>query len=151
MLIGDANDNYLRGRGGGDTLDGGAGSDTADYLPMGRRCAPTCSDSSTNTGDAFGDTYISIENLRGSSFNDTLKGDASGTTSSLAWAAPTNFIFSGGADTIADFDRSGGTFNHAEGDTIDLAGSGVTTWAQLQSMISQVGANTLIDFGAGKR
>ena len=37
---------------------------------------PTLSNPASNTSDAAGDTYISIENLRGSSFNDTLVGNA---------------------------------------------------------------------------
>ena len=32
---------------------------------------------------------------------------------------------------------------------IDLIGSGVTTWAQLQTIMSQNGADTLIDFSGG--
>ena len=74
-LTGDNNDNYLRGRGGGDTLDGGIGSDTADYF-NGPAVRADLSNPATNTGDAAGDTYTSIENLRGSSFNDTLVGNA---------------------------------------------------------------------------
>ncbi|HET7805250.1 MAG TPA: cadherin-like domain-containing protein [Pseudolabrys sp.] len=74
-LTGDNSDNYLRGRGGGDTLDGGAGSDTADYF-NGPVVRADLSNPASNTGDAAGDTYIAIENLRGSSFNDTLVGDA---------------------------------------------------------------------------
>ena len=31
--------------------------------------------SSQNTGDAAGDTFVDIENLTGSDYNDTLKGD----------------------------------------------------------------------------
>src|SRR5262249_38363331 len=74
-LTGDSNDNFLRGRGGVDILDGGAGSDTADYF-NGPGVWADLSAPQNNTGDAAGDTYISIENLRGSSFNDTLIGNA---------------------------------------------------------------------------
>ena len=79
ILIGDNNDNYLRGRGGGDVLNGGSGSDTADYAHGGAVRADL-SNPATNTGDAAGDTYISIENLRGSDFNDILVGDAGNNT-----------------------------------------------------------------------
>jgi len=75
VLTGDNNDNLLRGRGGGDTLDGGIGSDTADYF-NGPGVRADLSNPASNTGDAAGDSYISIENLRGSSFNDTLIGNA---------------------------------------------------------------------------
>ena len=78
-LIGDNNDNYLRGRGGGDVLNGGGGSDTADYA-RGGAVRADLSNPATNTGDAAGDTYISIENLRGSDFNDVLVGDAGNNT-----------------------------------------------------------------------
>src|SRR4029079_10600594 len=75
VLTGDNNDNLLRGRGGGDDVDGGIGSDTADYF-NGPGVRADLSNPASNTGDAAGDSYISIENLRGSSFNDTLIGNA---------------------------------------------------------------------------
>jgi Ca2+-binding RTX toxin-like protein len=72
---GDGNDT-LRGGAGGDTLNGGNGSDTANYQGS---SAEVFVDIQTNllfSGDAAGDTLISIENLYGSSFDDTMSGDA---------------------------------------------------------------------------
>ncbi len=146
-LIGDDNDNLLRGRGGADTLIGGGGSDTADYY-FGPAVRVDLSNPANNTGAAFGDTYDSIENLRGSAFDDALKGDA-GPNVLTGMTGADNFIYSGGVDTIADFDRSGGSFQPAESDRISLTGSGVTTWAQLQPLISQSGGDTLISLSPG--
>jgi len=61
-------------------LFGNGGSDTADYANAasvgGLGLTIDLSNPANNTGEAAGDTYNSIENIRGSSFNDTLKGDA---------------------------------------------------------------------------
>lgn len=84
MLYGDHGDNALRGRAGNDTLvgeagadtlDGGAGVDTVAYDASGSGLHADLLMPATNTGDAAGDVYISIENLDGSSFNDSLFGD----------------------------------------------------------------------------
>ena len=75
ILIGDAQSNVLRGGAGGDVLNGGAGEDWADYTAATVGVTANLSDPSQNTGDAAGDTYISIDRLRGSSLNDTLIGD----------------------------------------------------------------------------
>jgi Ca2+-binding RTX toxin-like protein len=84
-LIGDGNNNVLDGYLGNDTLVGGAGADTliggdgddtASYATAASGVTASLTDSSTNTGDAAGDSYDSIENLTGSAFNDTLEGDA---------------------------------------------------------------------------
>ncbi len=140
ILVGDANDNFLRGRGGADALHGGGGSDTADYN-FGPAVRADLSDPSTNTGWAFGDTYDSIENLRGSGFGDTLKGNA-GDNILTGLSGADTFIYSGGNDTVTDF-------NPGEGDKIDLTGSAATDWAYLQSVMTQSGADTFIDLGSG--
>ncbi|UWS07117.1 M10 family metallopeptidase C-terminal domain-containing protein [Phaeobacter inhibens] len=70
-LSGGAGDDVLSGSGGADLLDGGAGSDTADYANATRGVKLNMTNGKTE-----GDTYVSIENLSGSGFNDRMKGDA---------------------------------------------------------------------------
>jgi methionine-rich copper-binding protein CopC/Ca2+-binding RTX toxin-like protein len=73
-LIGNSADNFLRGGAGNDTIDGGAGVDRAAYD---RASAAVLVSLITNTssGADGADTLIDIENLRGSSYNDTLTGN----------------------------------------------------------------------------
>ena len=75
-LTGDADDNYLRGGLGADALNGGAGFDFASYQNAAAGVTASLANPAINTGEAAGDTYISIEGLLGSAFNDTLIGDA---------------------------------------------------------------------------
>ncbi|MBY5933537.1 M10 family metallopeptidase C-terminal domain-containing protein [Tateyamaria omphalii] len=65
-----AGDDTLTGGDGSDLLDGGAGSDTADYFNA-------TSGVLLNLGHEApeGDTFVSIENLSGSGFDDAIHGD----------------------------------------------------------------------------
>ncbi len=69
-------DNVLEGLGGNDTLNGGTGNDTAAYThATGGVIVDLNISGGQNVGGGAGtDTLISIENLRGSEFADTLKG-----------------------------------------------------------------------------
>ena len=76
-LYGDAGDDTLIGGVGADELFGdidGAGSDTASYLGATAGVIASLANSAINSGDAAGDTYTSIENLFGTSFDDVLNG-----------------------------------------------------------------------------
>jgi Ca2+-binding RTX toxin-like protein len=75
MLIGDGGSNFLNGRLGADVLDGGAGIDYAVYHTSTSGLTVSLATPAINTGEATGDTYISIEGLRGSNLNDSLTGD----------------------------------------------------------------------------
>lgn len=72
---GSANDTLI-GNGGADTLDGGGGTDTASYVGSPETVNVSIASGSGTGGDAEGDTLVSIENLRGGIFDDTLTGDA---------------------------------------------------------------------------
>jgi Ca2+-binding RTX toxin-like protein len=72
---GDGNDKLLGGA-GSDALDGGAGVDRAQYTYATAGLLADLQVSSVNTGEASGDTYVSVEDLIGSSFADNLRGDA---------------------------------------------------------------------------
>src|SRR6185436_3142620 len=77
--FGGAGNDQLFGGAGDDYLNGGAGIDQAGYRmnATGGVVVDLRVNSSQNIGGGFGsDTLISIENLVGSSFNDTLFGDA---------------------------------------------------------------------------
>ena len=75
-LLGGPGNDTLHGGPGGDVLDGHTGSDTADYFDSPARVTVNLHTGQAGGGDAAGDTLISIENLTGSRFQDTLIGAA---------------------------------------------------------------------------
>ncbi len=79
FLDGGDGDDYLQGGFGPDILNGGDGIDTADYsdAPASGSRLVDLQNPSINLGvAAAGDTYISIENILGSSAPDNLRGNA---------------------------------------------------------------------------
>jgi Tol biopolymer transport system component len=74
-LTGDGNDNFLLGMGGADQLDGGAGTDLANYVFSPAGVTINLSNGTAKGGDAAGDVLTSIENVAGSNLDDTLTGD----------------------------------------------------------------------------
>ncbi|MER8744205.1 M10 family metallopeptidase C-terminal domain-containing protein [Mesorhizobium sp. M0478] len=101
-LSGGAGNDTLTGGGGADILNGGAGSDTADYAD-----AASGQNLKLGGGKSGGDTYISIENLAGSGFNDHLTGD--GAANVLTGQGGADKIDGGGGDDtlLGDFAYQG--------------------------------------------
>ena len=117
-LIGNNGNDVLRGGFGADSLQGGAGRDRADYSDATFNIRADLLNSAVNAGaHAVGDTYSSIEDIRGSNgFNDDLRGtNLDNTLEGLAGNDKLNGR--GGNDTLA-----GGSGN----DTL-IGGSGSDT------------------------
>jgi Ca2+-binding RTX toxin-like protein len=107
----------LKGFGGADRLDGGAGIDTAFYADSSAGVAVNLGTGRGFGGSAEGDTLISIENLFGSNFNDTLTGTS--TANQLHGGEGNDVIKGGGGDDFLD----GGNGN----DIIQSGGFGTST------------------------
>jgi Ca2+-binding RTX toxin-like protein len=75
-LAGDTGDDILKGGGGADYLEGGEGFDTASYNDSPEGVFVSLTHNVGAYGDAWGDTFASIENLSGSIHDDNLWGDA---------------------------------------------------------------------------
>jgi Ca2+-binding RTX toxin-like protein len=113
-LTGNSLANVLTGGAGADTLNGGAGSDTAAW---GWSTAGVAVDilNSMLSGDAAGDTLISIENLAGGSGADALSGTGAAN------------ILDGGAGADVLTGRGGNDIYYVDDDgdaVVELAGGG---------------------------
>jgi len=107
-LYGNSGDDVLIGGTGADTLNGGTGTDTASYAGSGAVVVNLKTGTATGS-HAAGDSFISIENLIGSSYADSLTGNTSA-----------NQIFGGvGNDTILGDAGADTLFGDDGNDTIN--------------------------------
>ena len=80
-------------------MDGGAGTDTASYATATAAVVANLASPTSNSGDAYLDSYIGIENLTGSNYADTLTGN--GSDNSLAGGGGADNLYgNGGNDTL---------------------------------------------------
>lgn len=98
QIYGLAGNDHLTGGAGADLLDGGDGYDWVHYDGAAAGVTVDLVLPGENTGDAAGDTFVSIEAIVGSAFNDSLRGDAQ-----------SNWIYGGAGDDIA-YGRGGNDF-----------------------------------------
>lgn len=119
-LIGGAGDDVLAGRGGTDIIDGGEGNDTNSFEGIG---ADVTADIATGTAEygMVSETFTNIENLTGSTGNDTLSGDM-GANTLIGGAGDDVLAGRGGTDII-----DGGEGN----DTNSFEGIGVGVTASI--------------------
>jgi Ca2+-binding RTX toxin-like protein len=68
-------DDIIEGRGGADAIDGGEGTDTLEFGSSSAGVHVNLTNGEGLGGDAEGDTYTGIENVRGSSHGDRITGD----------------------------------------------------------------------------
>lgn len=127
------------------------GSDTVDYSGAGSAVSVNLLTGATAGVAASGDTFISIENLRGTSFNDVLTGDGN---NNVIEGGPGNDVLDGGGNGIGSDIAS---YEHAtDYVTVDLRstaqqnthGAGLDTLSHFEGVRSSAFDDTLIGNGS---
>ena len=132
MLFGQDGDDELEGGAGADVLNGGAGLNIASYELSGAVIADLVQ-TFMNTGDAAGDTYISIQHLTGGAFGDELWGSFG--DNQLEGKAGNDFLRGrAGNDTLQGGDGNDQLDGGAGADVID-GDTGINTANYLSSTV----------------
>ena len=124
-LEGMGGDDWLVATSGSDTLDGGDGVDFVDYseatakvtLNLGAYTATSTTNGSGSSGMASGQTFIKVEGVIGSAFNDNLS----------AGAGDQTFVGGKGSDTLAG-GSGADTYVFNTGDGYDTVNEDATGW-----------------------
>jgi Ca2+-binding RTX toxin-like protein len=147
-LYGGAGNDHFWGSGGGDKFDGGTGRDWVDYRNSTVGVNVNLITGQGQGGLAQGDTYVSIENIRGSAFDDTLIGDNNANV--IYGGQGTDRIEAGGGN---DMVYSGGGYDYLDGgsgiDTLSYADSWSSVTVSLAAGVGQYGAasrDTIMNF-----
>ena len=125
LIGGDGNDRLIGGN-GADSLDGGAGVDRADYRDASAGLTVDLRVAANNTGIAAGDTYVSVEDLMGSNFNDSLRGD-------------------NGANSIWGLDGNDRIFGYAGNDKL-VGGNGNDQFVFNSALNASTNVDRIVDF-----
>jgi len=140
VLDGGAGDDVLVGGAGADVLTGGDGEDLISYTASAQGVVVHLETGFVSGGDAAGDVISGVENVDGSAFADTIRGDDKANELNGGDGAD-NLNGYGGADTINGGDGND-TVRGMHGDDVLLGGAGV------DRIIGDVGEDVL-DGGLG--
>ncbi|MGF6231159.1 Ca2+-binding RTX toxin-like protein [Inquilinus ginsengisoli] len=130
ILRGFGGDDLLRGGAGADTLEGGVGTDLTSYYNSAAAVTVNLAAGTGTGGDAQGDILVSIENLNGSNFADTLTGNGganvlrglAGRDTLSGGAGADRFVYGATSESAVGVNRDMVTdFSQAQGDRIDLS------------------------------
>jgi Ca2+-binding RTX toxin-like protein len=136
-LYGEAGSDTLLGGLGADFLNGGDGFDFANYH-FARGVIIDMNDPFASTGEAFGDSFFSIEGIVGSAgFADTILGDVN----------PNIIYGQGGADILDGRGGNDTLYGGAAGDTM-TGGAGPDRFLYVAAT---EGGDTITDFAAGDK
>ena len=141
QLFGERGNDTLTGNTGADILDGGIGNDTANYRGAHASVLVDLWHSASNTGDAAGDTFFSIERVSGSNFDDRLRGDQS---NNVLWGSAGNdSLFGRGGDDILIGGTGRDRLEGSSGNDINTGGTESDVFVFLGA---NIGTDTITDF-----
>lgn len=145
-LNGAGGDDVLQGMGGDDTLQGGDGNDTASYQLSGTGVIANLANPAANAGGAAGDTFDSIENLRGSNFIDSLFGDAGANV--LSGLAGNDTLKGGDGNDTLQGGEGADTLSGEKGADILTGGAGkdVFLFSKPTDSLAKGGSDFITDF-----
>ena len=124
-LEGGNGDDTLEGGSGADVLNGGNGYDSAAYATALSAVSVDLNNSNRNTGDALGDTHVSIENLIGSNYSDSLR--ASG-EDNVVWSGSGNdFVLARSGNDAVYGEAGNDRIEGGNGDDTLVGGDGADT------------------------
>jgi Ca2+-binding RTX toxin-like protein len=111
-----------------------------------------------NSGEAAGDTFTFINNVRGSNFSDQITGNGGanildggsggGSDQLTGLGGADTFVFRGGYLTITDFKQGSGSFSPGELDLIDISNGPPITDTELNALIA-ASTGSQLDLGNG--
>jgi VCBS repeat protein len=140
---GDNGDDTFFSGAGNETFNGGADTDTVDY--QGATSAVIVSLAAGTATGHGNDTLFNIENALGTGFDDIFTGDSLANRFEGRAGNDTYVISPGGADIIDGFVAGAGS-----DDRLDSSGfPHLSSLEELLTLATQVGPNTVIDFGSG--
>lgn len=157
-LYGGSSDDTLQGHSGGDYLYGGAGfdrleggaegdrfyggssQDLASYVSASKAVTINLADPSKNLGDAFGDTFDSIEGLLGSAYGDRLY---AGTNAAALHGGGGNDTLYGATGADALYGGEGNDVLSGQSGSDNLDGGGGYDWCDYSASRSGVMADLL--------
>lgn len=143
QIFGNDGNDVLVGGNGADLLNGGAGIDTADYTSASRGVVARLWNGTGERDVAQGDTFVSIENILGSGFNDLLIGDDN--NNQLEGRSGKDFLSGVDGDDTLDGGAGNDRYSGGEGADTFVIGQGQDRIMDLQVSEDKIDLTSLSD------
>ena len=161
QLFGGAGNDFFFGSEGGDLINGGTDFDTVSYLASSSGVIVNLAAGGTG-GDAAGDSYVSIERVFGTSFDDSITGSdgndvllGNGGSDYLAGGLGNDSLIGGAGTDSYGYNTANGSADVINdffgGETIFILGGNpaFNSFAELQAIATDAGGNVIFNFGGG--
>ncbi|MFK7943104.1 MAG: M10 family metallopeptidase C-terminal domain-containing protein [Paracoccaceae bacterium] len=152
-IIGGTGRDVIRGNAGADILDGESEDDWIQYNDAPGRIELNLGAGTGTVGDAAGDIFISIENIRGSTFGDVIVGSAGrnqilgdGGNDTITTAGGNDVVWGDAGNDVLIGSSAGETFYGGTG-ADQINGAGGDDWSRYNDATSGVAVSLLTGTG----